>query len=123
MRRLLHAMGYRYRVHLQELAGKPDIAFTRRRKVIFVLGCFWHGYQAEGCPDGSRPRSNTGYWNPKLDRNAERDRTNAEALKAAGWDVLTVWACEMVEEDALRGRLAAFLGSPVTDAGERRAKR
>lgn len=123
VRRLLHAMGYRFRVHLKDLAGKPDIAFTRRRKVTFVHGCFWHGHQANDCPDGSRPRSNTGYWNPKLDRNAERDRANADAIEAAGWDVLTVWACETLDEDALRGRMAAFLGNSVADAGERRAER
>lgn len=123
VRRLLHALGYRFRVHLKDLAGEPDIAFTRRRKVIFVHGCFWHGHQAEGCPDGSRPRSNTGYWNPKLDRNAERDRAIAGTLEAVGWDVLTVWACETLDEDALGGRLAAFLGKPVADADKRRAER
>lgn len=119
VRRLLHAMGYRFRVHLKDLAGKPDIAFTRRRKVIFVHGCFWHGHQGVGCPDGSRPRSNTGYWNPKLDRNAERDRENTAALEAAGWHVLTVWACETLDEAALRGRLVAFLGDPVAEIAER----
>jgi DNA mismatch endonuclease (patch repair protein) len=119
VRRLLHALGYRFRVHLKELPGKPDIAFTRRRKVIFVHGCFWHGHQAEGCPDGSRPRSNTGYWNPKLDRNAERDRSNAEALIAAGWEVLTVWACETLDDEALRGRLTGFLGDPISQVAER----
>ena len=118
VRRILHAMGYRFRVHLKDLAGKPDIAFTRRRKIIFVHGCFWHGHQAEGCPDGSRPRSNTGYWNPKLDRNAQRDRENAAALEGAGWNVLTVWACETLDEAALRDRLVAFLGSPLTEIAE-----
>lgn len=121
VRRLLHAMGYRFRIHLKELAGKPDIAFTRRRKVIFVHGCFWHGHQAEGCPDGSRPRSNTGYWNPKLDRNADRDRANTAMLKAAGWGVLMVWACETLDENSLRRRLIAFLGTPLSKITERRA--
>lgn len=119
VRRLLHALGYRYRVHFKDLTGKPDIAFTRRRKVIFVHGCFWHGHQAEGCPDGSRPRSNTGYWNPKLDRNAQRDHENIAALEAAGWQVLTVWACETLNEAALRGRVVAFLGEPVAETAER----
>lgn len=122
VRHLLHRLGYRFRVHLKDLPGKPDIAFTRRRKVIFVHGCFWHGHQAEGCPDGSRPRSNTGYWNPKLDRNAERDRANTATLETAGWDVLTVWACETRDEDALSGRLIAFLGAPVTEVAERGAE-
>ena len=122
VRRLLHTLGYRFRVHLKDLAGKPDIVFTKRRKVVFVHGCFWHGHQAEGCPDGKRPQSNTGYWDPKLDRNAERDRKNTAALQAAGWDVLTVWACETLDEDALRSRLIEFLGSPVADAPERCAE-
>lgn len=113
VRRLLHSIGYRFRVHLNELPGKPDIAFTRRRKVIFIHGCFWHGHQDASCTDGSRPRSNTGYWNAKLDRNAQRDRANADALQASGWNVLTVWACETLDEEVLRGRLVAFLGSPV----------
>jgi len=123
VRRLLHSMGYRFRVHLKELAGKPDIVFTRRRKVVFVHGCFWHGHQAEGCLDGSRPRSNTGYWNPKLDRNAERDRANAAALEAAGWDVLTIWACETLDQEALCDRLTAFLGRPLAEVAQGGDKR
>lgn len=119
VRRLLHRLGYRFRIHLKDLPGKPDIALTRRRKVILVHGCFWHGHQADGCIDGDRPKSNTGYWNPKLDRNAERDRANIEALQADGWDVLIIWACETNDEDALRNRLVDFLGKPVAEIAER----
>lgn len=119
VRRLLHRLGYRFRIHLKNLPGKPDVAFTRRRKAVLIHGCFWHGHQAKGCTDGGRPRSNTGYWNPKLDRNAERDRANIEALQAEGWDVLTIWACETDDENALRGRLVNFLGQPVAKIAER----
>lgn len=118
-RRLLHALGYRYRAHVKELTGKPDIAFARRRKIIFVHGCFWHSHKAEGCPDGSRRRSNTSYCRPELDRNAQRDHESTAVLKARGWQVLTVWACETLTEAPLRCRLVAFLGEPVAETAKR----
>ena len=110
VRRLLHRAGYRYRLHGKKLPGKPDIVFSARRKVIFVHGCFWHQHDASACLDGRRPKSNTGYWHPKLARNVERDAEHVECLKQAGWTVLTVWECEVKDEDALASRLASFLG-------------
>ncbi len=117
VRSILHALGYRFRIHLKDLPGKPDITFTARRKIIFIHGCFWHGHDDLTCVDRARPRSNTSYWNPKLDRNAERDRSNVEALKAAGWDVIVVWECEIGNSKALSDRLVAFLGDVRHQSG------
>jgi DNA mismatch endonuclease (patch repair protein) len=108
VRRLAHAMGYRYRLHRKDLPGKPDLVFGPRRKVIFVHGCFWH--QHEGCRGGRVPESNTDYWVPKLRRNTERDAAARAALEARGWGVLTIWDCETRDESALRMRLSSFLG-------------
>ena len=109
VRRLLHRAGYRYRLHRMDLPGKPDLVFGPRRKVIFIHGCFWHQHD---CLDGRKPQSNTGYWHAKLERNVKRDRQNVEQLIQSGWDVLTLWECEMKSADALLGRLREFLGEP-----------
>jgi DNA mismatch endonuclease (patch repair protein) len=108
VRRLAHRMGYRYRLHAAGLPGKPDIVFPARRKLIFVHGCFWHGHT---CRSGTvRPQANAAFWVAKLDRNKERDARNLAALAEAGWAALVVWGCELRDVDALRARLAAFLG-------------
>lgn len=110
VRRLAHRMGYRYRLHGADLPGKPDLVFPARRKVIFVHGCFWHGHEA--CRSGTvRPQANAAFWGPKLDRNKQRDAQHLAALAEAGWSALVVWGCELRDEDALRARLAAFLGT------------
>lgn len=77
VRRTLFALGYRYRLHRQDLPGKPDIVFAKKRKVIFVRGCFWHGH---GCPKGRLPKSRLDYWGPKIERNRQRDRETESAL-------------------------------------------
>ena len=83
VRRLLHRMGYRYRLHRKDLPGKPDIVFGPRRKVIFVHGCFWHGHS---CKRGSRvPKSNAEYWKEKIARNIERHSDQLDELTADGW--------------------------------------
>ena len=110
VRRLVHALGYRYRVHAKELSGKPDLAFTKRRKAIFVHGCFWH--QHPGCREGRPPGSNTSYWRPKLARNVERDDAAFAALAAAGWQTLIIWECE-ISDPSLKQRLCDFLGETV----------
>ncbi|MEW2913212.1 DNA mismatch endonuclease Vsr [Leisingera sp. JC11] len=106
VRRMVHGMGYRYRLHRKDLPGKPDLVFGPRRKVIFVHGCFWHLHD---CRDGRIPASRRDYWEPKLQRNAERDAEQLAALQAAGWQVLTVWECETKDLGALQSRLAEFL--------------
>ena len=108
VRRLLHGMGYRYRLHRRDLPGRPDIVFGSRRKAIFVHGCFWHGHD---CSKGRLPKSRLDYWQPKVDKNRERDRTKEEQLKAMGWSVLTIWQCETADLQALAARLQDFVGN------------
>jgi len=117
VRRLLHALGYRYTLHEKTLPGHPDIVFTRRRKAIFVHGCFWH--QHPGCKAADRPSSNTGYWQKKLERNIERDLLTTQTLEEKGWKVFIVWECEIRSknrETALAERLSFFLGPPRISA-------
>ena len=109
VRRLLHGMGYRYRLHRRDLPGKPDIAFMSRRKAIFVHGCFWHGHD---CPKGRLPKSRLDYWQPKLDENRIRDRTKTEQLRSLGWSVLVIWQCGTVDKESLASRLQGFVDSP-----------
>ncbi|MFW8594730.1 very short patch repair endonuclease [Cribrihabitans neustonicus] len=106
VRRIVHGLGYRYRLHRKDLPGKPDLVFGPRRKVIFVHGCFWHQHS---CRAGRIPASRRDYWEPKLQRNVERDATHLAALTGSGWQVLTVWECETKDLDALRSRLLEFL--------------
>lgn len=106
VRRILHSMGYRYRLHRKTLPGKPDIVFSGRKKAIFVHGCFWH---AHGCNIGQPPKSNLQFWEDKLDRNRERDESNTVSLREQGWDVLVVWQCQTKDPVLLRSLLQDFL--------------
>jgi len=108
VRKLLFSLGYRYRLHAQDLPGKPDIVFRGRRKAIFVHGCFWH--QHPGCQDSHTPKSRSEYWIPKLRRNVERDAQVLRQLRDQGWEVLIVWECETRDSPSLQERLCAFLG-------------
>ena len=108
-RRTIHGMGYRYRLHRKDLPGKPDLVFPALRKVIFVHGCFWHGHD---CARGARtPKANRAYWVRKINSNRERDSQSQKALKQDRWCVLTVWECEMKDQEAFRRRLRHFLES------------
>lgn len=107
-RRMLHGLGYRFRIHVRQLPGRPDLVFTRRRKVLQVHGCFWHRH--EGCADCSTPGTRREYCLPKFARTVARDAENVRALAAAGWDVLIVWACETDNPAVLQIRLTDFLG-------------
>lgn len=113
VRRILHELGYRYRLHSTDLPGKPDIVFRSRKAVVFVNGCFWHQHPDQSCPLRSKPRSNSAYWNAKLARNVERDAENRSRLAVRGWRELTVWECETRHEEALIIKLSTFLGSKV----------
>lgn len=108
LRRMLHAMGYRFRLHRRDLPGTPDIVFPGRHKAIQVHGCFWH--QHEGCRRANVPATRQEYWGPKLARNKERDQETQERLKALGWDVMTVWECEVADPHSAAERVRAFLG-------------
>ena len=107
VRCLLHRMGYRYRLHRRDLPGKPDIVFASRRKVIFVHGCFWHGHS---CKRGDRlPKTNGKYWRAKIARNVERHANQLDELASEGWDALTLWECELTDDEATSRRLNSFL--------------
>ena len=108
VRRLVHAMGFRYRLHDASLPGCPDLVFRRLRKVIIVNGCFWHMHPCGRC---RIPASRRGYWLNKLTRNAARDKQSLRALRRAGWRVLTVWECQtnLQRLDRLKARIASFL--------------
>ena len=106
VRRALHKMGYRYRIHRRDLPGSPDLVFPGRKKAIFVHGCFWHGH---GCKWGRLPKSKLDYWQPKIKANRKRDRRDLKALRDDGWCVKVVWACELREPEATLGKIAIFL--------------
>jgi DNA mismatch endonuclease (patch repair protein) len=110
VRRLVHGMGYRYRLHRRELPGVPDLVFVTRRKVIFVHGCFWHRHGDSACKLARLPKSRLDFWLPKLDANAERDQRNQLALRAQGWQVMTIWECELKDPASIRKRIRSYLG-------------
>ena len=100
IRKLLHSLGYRFRLHIKDLPGNPDIVLPKYKTVIFVHGCFWHG-----CPTCRhakiRPKENSDYWNKKLDRTLERDKKNVIELKKLGWIVIIIWECETKKKNML----------------------
>jgi DNA mismatch endonuclease (patch repair protein) len=107
LRRMLHAMGYRFRLHAQELPGSPDVVFRPRKAAVFVHGCFWHGHP---CRWGRPVKSNADYWAAKIARNQQRDEASIDALRAEGWWALVVWECELREPETLKAELSAFIG-------------
>jgi DNA mismatch endonuclease (patch repair protein) len=108
VRSLVHALGYRFRLHRRDLPGTPDLVFPGNRKIIFVNGCFWHRHS--GCPRASTPKTRSETWKKKFDANIARDKANLAELEAAGWQVLTIWECEISNQTALRRSLDDFLG-------------
>jgi DNA mismatch endonuclease (patch repair protein) len=108
VRSLVHRMGFRFRLHVARLPGKPDIVLSRLKRIIEVRGCFWH--QHPGCIDSHIPKSRVSYWQPKLTRNQERDSENQRQLRKLGWKVLIVWECEVSNTTRLAARIWRFLG-------------
>ena len=107
LRKLVHGLGYRYRLHRTNLPGTPDLVFPSRKCVIFMHGCFWHLHE---CPRGNRiPATNRSYWIRKLQRNQERDALNKSLLRRAGWRVLVVWECQIKKTSKLKARVVRFL--------------
>lgn len=109
VRRIVHSMGFRYRLHVKTLPGKPDLVFPRLRKVIFVHGCFWHRHRKATCKLARLPKSHLEFWQTKLEGNRQRDQMIKRALRKAGWSILEVWECEIKNFDALKRRLRYFL--------------
>lgn len=107
VRRLAHALGYRFRLHRRNLPGTPDLVFPRLRKVIFVHGCFWHRHQ--GCQRATTPKTRAAYWQSKFAANIKRDALKEHQLKELGWNVLVVWECETFDPETLTARLAKFM--------------
>lgn len=107
VRKLVHSIGYRFRLHRKDLPGCPDLVFSGKQKVIFVHGCFWHGHD---CRAGlNRPSSNKNYWTKKLERNIQRDAENLLKLKEEDWSALVIWECEIKNSAVMMKRIHRFL--------------
>ena len=113
VRRLVHGMGYRYRLHRRDLPGTPDLVFPSRKKVLYVHGCYWHRHPDPACKLARLPKSRLEFWLPKLEANAARDRINQEKLKKMGWDFMVIWECELKNETSLSDRIRSFLNDEV----------
>ena len=111
VRRLVHGMGYRYRLHATDLPGHPDLVFRPRHKVIFVHGCFWHRHDDPECKLARLPRSRADFWQPKLEGNRARDARVLVELEDKGWKVLTIWECQTKARAFLEARIREFLGT------------
>lgn len=107
VRRVVHGMGYRYRLHVQGLPGRPDLVFPGRGKIIFVHGCFWHRHGS--CKNTRWPKSKLDFWKPKLEANNRRDRANEKALRAMGWKVMVLWECQLQDMAWVSKRIREFL--------------
>jgi DNA mismatch endonuclease, patch repair protein len=120
VRRLVHSLGYRYRLHGRALPGHPDLVFTRSKKVIFVHGCFWHRHDCSlGAPI---PASNLKYWRLKFRRNVQRDVENQRELARIGWRCLVIWQCELTLPGRVANRVRRFLGSRASSPPGRGTK-
>jgi DNA mismatch endonuclease (patch repair protein) len=112
VRRLVSAMGYRYRLQYKKVPGRPDLAFPGRRKAIFVHGCFWHRHPDPACPLARMPKSRLDFWMPKLEGNRARDLRKLQELEDLGWSAFIVWECQLRDEEALRESIHSFLDAP-----------
>lgn len=110
VRRLVHGLGYRYRLHRKDLPGRPDLVFPGRRAVIFVHGCFWHRHPDPSCKLARLPKSRRDFWEPKLARNRQRDLDVEQRLNESGWRVLILWECELRDRTLVEARVREFLG-------------
>lgn len=109
VRKLLHSMGYRFRLHREDLPGTPDIVLPKYKKVIFVHGCFWHGH--EGCPRAKLPKTNMEFWGVKITKNMTRDAEAMKILSRTGWKSLVIWTCEIKDLEQLTKKIRDFLSN------------
>jgi DNA mismatch endonuclease (patch repair protein) len=112
VRRALHAAGLRFRLHDQKLPGKPDIVLPSRRLAIFVHGCFWHRHPDPACKLARLPKSRLDFWLPKLEANRERDIRNEDAVRSLGWNVRSIWECELGDDQTLRAFVDQCVAMP-----------
>lgn len=109
LRRLVHGLGYRYRLHVRGLPGNPDLVFPARGAVIFMHGCFWHRHAK--CRLARLPKSRVAFWTEKLEGNRLRDQRNRRRLRALGWRVLVVWECQLVDSEKVSNLVSKFLNN------------
>jgi len=109
VRKIIYSLGYRYRLHRKDLPGKPDLAFIKKKKVIFINGCFWHGHS--GCKKSALPDTNYEFWNNKIKNNVNRDTLNYQRLKDMGWKYLVIWQCELKNDkpENIKSKIIHFL--------------
>lgn len=109
VRKIVHALGYRFRLHRKDLPGSPDLVFPRLRKALFVHGCFWHRHA--NCKKATTPKTRINFWNEKFRKNIERDERKERELRLQGWDVAVVWECETKKIEQLTTRLSHWLNA------------
>lgn len=109
VRSVLHALGFRFRLHRKDLPGKPDIVLARHQTVVLVHGCFWHRHAR--CRFAYSPKSNIAFWSRKFESNVVRDRRDRRRLHKLGWRVVVIWECEVVDRSALAKRLRSALAT------------
>jgi DNA mismatch endonuclease (patch repair protein) len=122
VRRVLHRLGLRYRLHGSGLPGKPDIVMRKWKTLIYVHGCFWHGHDCKRGSAHRRPKSNETYWNPKIEGNMKRDAGHLATARAQGWRVVVIWDCETANGEVLEARLRALFppgDEPTPGKGDR----
>ena len=106
VRKVVHRLGYRYRLHQKDLPGKPDLVFRKYQSVIFMHGCFWHTHK---CKYGKvKPKKNSAFWDNKRKRTVQRDKENLKALKKLGWNVLVLWECQLKDIETLQSEIISF---------------
>lgn len=108
VRRVAHRLGYRFRLHREDLPGTPDLVFPRYRKLIFVHGCFWHRH--DNCAKAAPSKTRVEYWKAKQDRNAARDQESIAKLLELGWSSLVIWECQTRDEAKVERTITYFLG-------------
>jgi DNA mismatch endonuclease (patch repair protein) len=113
VRRIAHAMGYRFRIYRRDLPGTPDLTFPSRRVVLFVNGCFWHRHP--NCVRAAMPKTQVEFWEKKFRRTMERDRTVHTVLTGLGWRVAVIWECEIYDRSYVEQLLRSHIERPVRD--------
>lgn len=107
VRKILTELGFKYRLHVSKLPGKPDIVISKTKKIIFINGCFWH--QHKNCTKQAIPKANIEYWKPKLQRNIEKQEQDIKNLKISGWKVYKIWECQTKNEQKLTQKLLKII--------------